>query len=343
MAKICVAVCDTDDRYRERLAAYLMEHQAQEMQIQAFSVPELFVEHIGERAPDVALLGNGFDGVAETAVKQGIRCLRLCESREETDAENGGLQSEEETGCVRLFRYQPAEMIVHEMKAAGGMHVDKAGIQKGRHMQIIGVCSPIGHEMQTPFSVVYCTQLAKSCKTLYVNLTKQPGIAGMLGMKGEYNLEDILLHLKNHRLKQKTFLKSVYEIEQLCYIPPFANTDNLHDFLVEDYLALLKFMEEETDFEAVVFDFGDGIARLAEMLTPCTAVYCLVKSGFYYEAQLAYFLEYLKKGEEELERVRILNLPFSAKYIRGDTNVLRQLEWSEFGDYVRNDMTGGGM
>lgn len=345
MAKISVAVCDTDDRYRERLVAYLMEHQAQEMQIQAFSVPEIFMAQIEERPPDVALFGNGFDGVIQPAAKRGVRSLRFCESQEEKAAEDNEFQGAEEAYCARLFRYQPAEMIVHEIKAAGGISAAGTGVRGRRYMQIIGVYSPIGHEMQTPFSVVHSAQLAKNCKTLYVNLTKRPGIAEMLGMKGEYNLEDILLHLKNHRLEQKTLLKSVYEIDGLRYIPPFANPENIHDFLAEDYLALLKFIEEETDFEAVLFDFGDGVARLAEMLMPCTTVYCLVKSGFYYEAQLTYFLEYLKReaGEEETERVRILNLPFSAKYIRGDTDVLRQLEWSEFGDYVRSDMTGGGI
>lgn len=343
MARIRVAICDTDDRYRERLVAYLMEHQAQEMQIQAFSVPELFTEYTKNERPDVALFGTGFEYALQEAVKRGICSLKLCESPLEA-AEEGEGKSTEKDCCVQVFRYQSAERIVHEIKAAGGSFASEAPFAGSRHIQIIGVCSPIGHEMQTPFSVVYGAQLAKRYKTLYVNLTKRPGIADVLGMKGDYELGDIVLPLKSHRLERKTFLKSVYEIGEMQYIPPFANPENIHDFLPEDYRSLLKFIEEETDFEAVIFDFGEGVSGLGEMLASCTAVCCLMKSGVYYEAQLACFLEYLRRETgEEPDRLHILNLPFSAKYIRGDTDVLRQLEWSEFGDYVRNDMTGGGM
>ncbi len=342
MAKINVAICDTDDGYRERLVAYLMEHQAQEMRVHAFSAPEVFAACIDEQRFDTALFGEGFEHVINAALKCGIRGLRLCESPPENAADKSGLCDGGETGCGEVFRYQPVEAIIHEIKAAGGMHAVNAAIVR-RRMEVLGVCSPIGHEMQVPFSMVLCARLAERYRVLYINLTARAGFLRVFGIQGDYDLGDIILRLRNQRLEQRTFLKCVYEEGRIRYIPPFANPENIRDFSAEEYAKLLRFLEEETDFETVVFDFGEGICRLADMMSQCTGIYCLTKNGFYYEEQTAYFLDYLKREEGLAERIHLVNLPFSARHIRADTDALRQLEWSEFGDYVRNYMAGGDM
>ena len=40
------------------------------------------------------------------------------------------------------------------------------------------------------------------------------------------------------------------------------------------------------------------------------------------------------------ERLQFVNLPFTAKGIRGGGNMLEQLVWSEFGDYIRDYLAG---
>lgn len=340
MAKINVAICDTEDGYRERLVAYLIEHQAQEMRVHAFSEPELFTAYTKDRTFDAVLFGKGFDGVIDTAVKRGMRGLRLCESPPQKAGGNGGFCSLQEAGCGDVFRYQPAEAIIHEIKAAGG--IAAGALPACAHMEVIGVCSPIGHEMQVPFSMIFCARLAETRRVLYVNLTTRAGFLEVFGIQGEYDLGDIVLRLRNRRLEQRAFLKSVYEAGRVHYIPPFANPDNIHDFSPEEYTELLQFVDEKTDFDTVVFDFGEAVYRLADMARQCTGIYCLTKNGFYYEAQTSRFLDYLKRGTKELEeRIHVVSLPFSAKHIRAGTDALRQLEWSEFGDYVRNYMAGG--
>ena len=46
------------------------------------------------------------------------------------------------------------------------------------------------------------------------------------------------------------------------------------------------------------------------------------------------------KPDGMYERLQFVNLPFTAKGIRGGGNMLEQLVWSEFGDYIRDYLAG---
>lgn len=90
------------------------------------------------------------------------------------------------------------------------------------------------------------------------------------------------------------------------------------------------------------FDFGTGIPSIAAFLEECSSIYCPVKEGYFYECQKAEFVHYLEqvKPDGMSERLQFVNLPFTAKGIRGGGNMLEQLVWSEFGDYIRDYLAG---
>ncbi len=83
--------------------------------------------------------------------------------------------------------------------------------------------------------------------------------------------------------------------------------------------------------------------EFASVLEACTSIYCPMKRGFFYECQMSHFLRYLTREQDEgiKERLHVVQLPFSARRIRTGMDVYRQLLWSEFGDYVREYLTGG--
>ena len=122
---------------------------------------------------------------------------------------------------------------------------------------------------------------------------KNAGFLQIFGLSGKYDLGDIIVRLRNQRLCAETFLKCVYESNRLFYIPPFSNPEHLDEFTYEDMLRMLAFLEDSTDFDVVIFDFGDGVKRFAEVLDLCSHVYCLMKTGFFYECRLDLFLNYL--------------------------------------------------
>lgn len=344
MSKLMVAVCDADDGYRKRFVTYLVEHKAGEITVHAFSAPELFLEALKEQKFDLAIVGKGFETVEKVIEGEEIPLLFLRDTIPERVAESCGYSVEENKPCSSVFRYQSMETILHEMQVLAFGHRGEPSVMNTsmKRIEVIGVYSPIRHEMQMPFAMVLSAALSEKQKVLYVNLMEHSGFLELFRLSGEYDMEDIIFRLRNKRLNPETFLRSVYQTGQIHYIPPFANPENLHEFTAENYLAFLEFLENRTDFETVLLDFGEGIGNFAEILKHCSSVYCPVKTGFFFECQTNHFLEYLEKeADDQLrERLHMVHLPFSAKRIRRDGDVLRQLLWSEFGDYVRDYLAG---
>lgn len=241
-----------------------------------------------------------------------------------------------------MFRYQPIETILHEVQVLAGVREKKSlGVAAG--VEIIGVYSPICHEMQMPFSMVLARMLSEKRKVLYVNLMEHSGFLELFGLTGEYDLGDVVLAIRRKRFSEDMFLKGVYETEGVHYIPPFDNPEDLREFSAADYQAFLAFVEEQTDYEVLVLDFGAGMREFASVLETCTSIYCPMKRGYFYECQMRHFLRYLTREQDEgmKERLHVVQLPFSARRIRTGMDVCRQLLWSEFGDYVREYLTGG--
>ena len=339
-----MAVCDTDHAYRERFVTYLVERKSKEYVVYAFSAVEHFLEALKKQVFDVVIFGRGFDEAEHQVCMQKIPSVVLKDKVPERLSESFGYQVDDTCRRVEVFQYQPMETILHEVKVVAGGGKSDCELAESRvsRMEVIGVYSPMKHEMQMPFALVLAEMLAEKRKVLYVNLMRHSGFVELLGVTGQYDVGDIILRLRNKRLHTETFLKCVYESNRIYYIPPFHNPENIDDFTLGDYLALLGFLEDNTDFDAVVFDFGDGIQRFAEVLLSCTCIYCPMKSGFFYECRLNQFLEYLDKSVAQgvREQLHVINLPFSAKQIRGGSDVRKQLLWSEFGDYVRNYFIG---
>lgn len=376
LSRIEVAVCDTDTEYRDRFVTYLIEHRAGEYAVHAFSSPELWAKRSEEKKIDVAVCGMGFAEAGRAAAARGIPVLFLRETMPKVQeepgmvAEAGGYRvvgtekyqsaeaeypsiraedrltgAEEYPSAVRaadVFRYQPIEIILHEVQVLLGVP-EKRRQSMTAGTEVIGVYSPICHEMQMPFSLVLARTLAEKRKVLYVNLMEHSGFLELFGLTGGYDLGDVVLAIRRNRFPEDVFLKGVYEAEGIHYLPPFDNPEDLMEFSVTDYDAFLEFVERQTDYDALVIDFGAGMRELARALEACTSIYCLMKNGYFYECQMNHFLRYLarEQGEEMKERLHVVQLPFSAKKIRTGIDVYRQLLWSEFGDYVREYLAGG--
>jgi len=187
--KLDVAFCDTNETYGERFAAYLMEHKAKEFTVHLFPEPELFLQKIKNEKFDLVLLGSGFSEFGEQAVLSGMTVLILSENiPERLSEDNSYLQSGRKLTVI--FKYQPMEAILHEMMVVtGGKKAGKESFtDRLTKLEIIGVYSPIGHEMQMPFSMVLSSVLAKQRRILYINLMQNTGFLQLFDSQAEYDI-----------------------------------------------------------------------------------------------------------------------------------------------------------
>ena len=124
------------------------------------------------------------------------------------------------------------------------------------------------------------------------------------------------------------------------YLTFFVNPENIREVTSEDIEQLLRWIRLETDYQTVVLDIGTNVRGVAKVLAVCSKIYCLRKKGYLFEIQMQQFLAYMEKAEEEdvLNRMEQIELPGQVKVLCGGPNLLEQLDWSEFGDFVRSKM-----
>ena len=221
MNKIAVAVCDTDREYRDRFVTYLVERKAEEYAVSAFSMPEKLLEALEEEKPDLAICGTGFEEMAERLAGYDIPVLVLQETMADAVAE---------------------PVTYGSVTGAGSRRMENVGTG----MEVIGVYSPICHEMQMPFSMVLAQKLSTEKKVLYVNLMEHSGMLELLGVPGECDLGEVILALRRQRLTAETLGRGIHETEWMHYVEPFDNPEDLGEMTAGDLQELISFLEKQT-------------------------------------------------------------------------------------------------
>lgn len=342
MRKIVAAFCDTDETYRERFAAYLMQHRAKQITLQVFSEPELLVSYMQKNKADVIIVGTGCEELNEADLGSDCALVKLVDKHQYMKEEI--VYDEKAKGkVVTVFKYQPMEMILHEIQIVIGIGDEVQDGVLTSDLEIIGVISPAGHDMQIPFSLLLAANLSGEKKMLYLNLMQFSGLMRNFHLAGEGNMGDFISRLRKKKLTKEVFLRMAYENEYFCYIPPFQNPEQMSEFLLGDFLEMIDLIRKQNLYQGVVIDFGTGVSSLADMLEQCHSIYCLTKRGSFYEGQTEDFLQYLQwKGKNRVvDQLHMQEIPFSAKGLKHTSNPIEQLLWSEFGDHVRNCLTGG--
>ncbi len=346
MPKIRLAICDANTCYAERLVSYLASHKREEAEIYAYTNPQLLLKKLQENAIQVVLLGEEFIDLLERLEAENIPVIVLLEQRiknaafvkEDVDEERCSFN------CQTLFlpRYQPMETLWRRICVLVAAESFGGGTtQFLSTVQVVGICAAGGHEMQLFFSLLYTELLAKENKVLYLNFLSYVDFRELFGREDAYNMSDFILALRGHDLTPEKLQEYICEMDGISYIAPFCNPENIREVTISDYLEMLRVVRTYTDYEILVVDFGIGMEEFVKMLDCCHRIFCLTREGFFYQCQLKQFQEYVKSGMPELEkRLEIVNLPFQAKWIHGGGNLMEQLKWSEFGDFVRRNFSG---
>lgn len=342
MRKIVAAFCDTDEAYRERFAAYLMQHRAKQITLQVFSEPELLVSYLQKNEADVIIAGMGCEELTEADLGTDCAIVKLV-GKHQLIQEEIVYDERAKRKVIPVFKYQPMDRILHEIQIVTGIGNEVSDGVLASDLEIIGVISPAGHDMQIPFSLLLAANLSGKKKMLYLNLMQFSGLVRNFHLAGEGNMGDLISRLRKKKLTKEVFLRMTYENEYFSYILPFQNPEQMSEFLLGDFLELLDLIRKQNLYQGVVIDFGTGVGSLADMLEQCHSIYCLTKKGAFYEGQTEDFLQYLQgKGKTRMvDQLHMQEIPFSTKGLKYTSNPIEQLLWSEFGDHVRNCLRGG--
>ena len=72
-------------------------------------------------------------------------------------------------------------------------------------------------------------------------------------------------------------------------------------------------MEQNTDFEVFVVDFGVSMPELADCMSRCDELLLIGREGYFYECRDKHFYEWLEKtGHQAVaEKIRKVNVPYT--------------------------------
>ena len=284
MQKIKIALCDKDKFYCERFAAYMMNHKAQEIELNIYSTIEQFTgdEKMGNF--DLVIAGSGFEEFSSD-----VNIMYLSDLCGNQAAEEAMWEKDTIPQKKIVTKYQPMEQLLHEIYVQAGMTKrEPVGVQVATHGKVIGVVSPECHEMQELFSVMHAVNLGREQKVLYFNFLEFSGFRELFGQTGNFDFTDVVLKLRSGELTTEYFWNCVYEMSGISVILPFENPENIRQIGRQEWEQFIDFMEQNTDFEVLVVDFGVSMPELADCMSRCDELLLIGREGYFYECGQAF-------------------------------------------------------
>lgn len=336
MPKLKIALCDKDDFYRRRFSEYMIRHKAQETELFTYSSAEEFFYAAEKEDFQLVVAGDSFESAFKE--KNTVKVLFLKEEYESMAADAAAWETEPSAGTNSISKYQPMEQILHEIYILTGKErAEKKRFTLAGGLEVIGVCSPSKHEMQGLFSMLYAVEMSKSRRVLYISFLEFFGFKDLFGQSGDQDVGDVLLKIRGGCLSTEYFWRCVYEMSGISVLYPFENPENIAQIGEQELSGLIGFLEKNTEFELIVIDFGVSMQDLAACMELCTAVFLIGREEFFFRSQEQAFREWVnRRGSEGLsEKLQTVFIAYTAKYIKGGGNTIEQLQWSEFGDFVR--------
>ncbi len=209
-----------------------------------------------------------------------------------------------------IYKFQSADRILAEVFETYCGQREKGLIKrKNTHKKrLFAVYSPIHRIGKTTFAVALGKELARTGRTLYLNLEEYADVGGRFIEAEGKNLSDLLYFLRQEEediaLRMSTMIAHIGDLE---YIPPVLLGADLREISLEEWQEFLTSILEETVYETVILDLGESIQGLLEILQFCDKVYMPVLEDGISRQKVQRFEEMLRQMglsgiEQKMER-----------------------------------------
>ena len=144
-------------------------------------------------------------------------------------------------------------------------------IRKDR-TKLIAVYSPIHRLGKTRFAIALGKEYAKRERVLYLNMEEY---AGWEAEEEEgLDMGDLLYYVKQGNGNLGIRLASaVRNMEQLHYVPPIPFSLDLKEISFKEWEIFLEQIMQQSAYERVILDIGEGVQGLFRLLEMCDRVY----------------------------------------------------------------------
>ena len=323
MKSLEIALCDLDSDYIFKVANYLMAQR--DVGVHIFTTPEGFFSD--DTDFDVTVLTEEFDEIAGFRPKgtSGHKYLLTEEAVNDRDD--------------FIYKFQAVDKILNEITELNEIAKTKVSIKNSNEKsKLIGVYSPIAHELQLPFSMALGQSYRTGGRVLFIDLEEISIMPNLLGRNCERNLMDLLYLINtNHGQSQDIDLSEyVRSFMGFDYIEPFLNPNEISE-IDEDTWSRFFEMLVKTDYDVVVILFGRAINGFAKFIERLNRLFVLGRPGDYFKKGQEIFLDYLERIQADISVENVI-LPMSAGNLADGTYQLEELLQGNLGVFVKRLM-----
>lgn len=196
-----------------------------------------------------------------------------------------------------IYKYQSADKILATVFETFCGQKENNLIKKmnTQKKKLIAVYSPIHRIGKTTFAIALGRELAKTSRTLYLNLEEYADVGERFIRAEGKNLSDLLYFTRqeeNIALRLSTMIAHMGELE---YIPPVLLGADLKEISLEEWQSFLTSVLNKTVYETVILDLSESIQGLLEILQFCDKVYMPVLEDGISKQKVQRFEEMLRQ------------------------------------------------
>lgn len=327
MKKEMIVVCDEDEAYVEAFTSYLLGKLG-DITICSFTDKEEFLRD--DNTYSLGILSREFLEVAEFACKSNIaEKMYLCDETTVPEYEH----------LPMVYKYQSMDIVV-EMLRRRRSKKNRGGFAGGGRAggKMIGIFSPISHELQLPFALAVSQICQEQGSVLFLDLEEFSVLPDFLGKGDESgqaaSLLDILYLLEGQgEVKLTNYTRQYMGID---YLLPFSDPEEISSIRPEQWQSLLA-AASASEYDVIVVLLGRVIQGFAELSGLFDELVVLNKPGDYYQKSQKSFMRYAS-GASGGKHLLPMQLPMSAGSLVDGTYGLEELIQGNLGVYVRRQL-----
>jgi hypothetical protein len=315
MEKI-LAIYDSDSVYATRFMEFFRNRNDLDFEISAFTKMEFLEEFVKKHKIEILLLGEGI--APEEIPGDAAKYIYMF-----TEQPVSG----EDSGCKRIFKYQPAPHIMSDIisdyNKTESMSTKKPHSGK---LTVISFFAPVPDISKLLFSRAVAGVLSETKKVLFIPLDSLPVSVLPVEDSTNHGLSEFIYFLKeNHPSLMNKMVSLLHYNGNLSYLSGLTHGLDLFSISRDE---ILKWIDElnNTDYDVVIFYFSYYSDSVVEAMNHSDFVFTVINDRPYERAVI-------KEWERQMEFIGI-----NVKQDKFHEAFLPEVDWTGYQPFTWQDL-----
>lgn len=319
------AICDLEEAYVVHLAQYLNQKSDLPFRVMAFTNLNSLIEYADGHEIEILLIST-------EAMNDEVRSLNVRRIIILSDGETPALDSDDPS----IDKYQDSDTIARLVCSYAGTACAQMKDSLG-DCALIGVYSPVARCGKTLFCLTLAQSLARSGKTLYLNMESWSGLEGLLQANWREDLADLMYVARSQRESLSVRLEEIVKsFGTLDICPPSFFPEDLRDIDALQWAQFFAALSQAGAYQSILLDLGDQIKDIPQLLRMCSKVFLPILPDPVSRSKISQFDKNLEAMSMEDLKQGMIRLYLPSVSVRNlGASFLDDLMYGTMGQFVR--------